>query len=54
MIADNDNSSLAPNIALQIPSQITRRAPLRLRIAAMEQAASPKDKKIVPEMMRVI
>jgi hypothetical protein len=44
-------SKPAPYIALQIPSQIKRRTPLRRRMAAMEQAANPMNKKIVPKMM---
>lgn len=38
---------------LHIPSQITRRTPLRRRMAAMEQAANPMNRKTAPKAMSV-
>ena len=53
MTAGDRNRSPVPYIALHIPSQITRRTPLRRRIAAMEQAANPINRKTAPNTMSV-
>lgn len=45
---------LSPYIALQIPSQTKMRTPLRRRIAAMQHAANPINRKIDPAMMSAI
>ncbi len=44
----------APYIALQIPSHTKTRTPRRRRIAAIPQAANPRNKKTVPEMISMI
>src|SRR5580658_4906259 len=50
MAGDRDKSPV-PYIALHIPSQITRRTPLRGRMATMEQAANPTNTKTAPNKM---